>query len=67
MIVDEPSFEATPTLPEDDVVPPSGDPSAEPTDEAGNGPAGMRVVDHGAAGGLLETIVGGVTGFYFGG
>ena len=67
VIADEPSFEATPTLPEDDVVPPSGDPSAEPTDEAGNGPAGMRVVDHGAAGGLLETIVGGVTGFYFGG
>ena len=67
VIVDGPSFEPTPTLPEDDVVLPSGDPSAEPTDAAAIGPVGMRVVDRGAAGGLLETIVGGVTGFFFGG
>ena len=67
VIVDGPSFEPTPTLPEDDVVLRSGDPSAEPTDAAADGPVGMRVVDRGAAGGLLETIVGGVTGFFFGG
>jgi len=66
-IIEEPSIEPTPSLPANEVVPPTASPSAEPANDVGQGPIGMRVVDEGAAGGLLETIVGGVTGYFFGG
>ena len=48
---------------------PSLAPTATPTGGIGttDDPIGMRVVDSGASGGLLETIVGGVAGFFFGG
>jgi hypothetical protein len=40
----------------------------EPTrGPAGESAIGMRVVDRRSTDGLLETIVGGVTGFFFGG
>ena len=43
-------------------------PSPKPAaDTGGNGAVGMRVVDRGTTGGLLETIVVGVTGYFFGG
>jgi uncharacterized protein YkwD len=57
----------TPT-PSDD----GSDPGGGPPDGQGGGTAdvgsghGLRVLDPPAAGGLLETIVGGVTGFFFG-
>jgi hypothetical protein len=46
----------------------NGSRSPEPSDGAGPGGAiGMRVVDRGTTDGLLETIVGDVAGFFFGG
>ncbi len=57
--LDTPSPLPTPT--------PSPSPSVSPEPEIGTNPVGMRVVDPGAAGGLLETIVGGVAGYFFGG
>ena len=73
----EPSPEASPS---EDLVPPSFDtiepsedpssvtPSDEPTDSPdGDGAVAMRVVDRTSSDGLLATIVGGVTGFFFGG
>jgi hypothetical protein len=64
----------------DTLVPPSFDtiePSLEPSvatpseepagDIDGSGAVAMRVVDRPTSDGLLETIVGGVTGFFFGG
>ncbi len=43
-------------------------PSPDPGDgTAGDGSVGMRVVDDGRTGGLLQSIVGGVTGLFFGG
>jgi hypothetical protein len=41
-------------------------PPAELAGEAASGPYSLRVVDPAPAG-LIETIVGGVTGFYLGG
>jgi uncharacterized protein YkwD len=57
------------------VVPPdngstdsNGSQSPDPGDDtAGDGTVGMRVVDDGETGGLLQSIVGGVTGFFLGG
>ena len=75
--------DATPSLTQDDLVPPSdaatvptdgtssdapalpGDAPADGT--GGDGAVAMRVVDRVTSDGLLETIVGGVTGFFFGG
>ncbi len=67
--------EATPFASEDILTPPSFDtvePSAEPSPETpteapSDGAVAMRVVDRTTSDGLLETIVGGVTGFFFGG
>jgi uncharacterized protein YkwD len=43
-------------------------PSPDPGDDTeGDGPVGMRVVDEGRTDGLLQSIVGGVTGLFFGG
>ena len=73
----EPSPEASPsdgTLvpPSFDTIEPSdepstGTPSEEPADDPDDGAVAMRVVDRTSSDGLLETIVGGVTGFFFGG
>jgi uncharacterized protein YkwD len=49
---------------------PSDEPQVEPTDDPSDGfdgAVGMRVVDRTSTDGLLSTIVGGVTGFFFGG
>jgi uncharacterized protein YkwD len=59
-----PSFDTV----EPSVEPSTAPPSAEPAgDTNGNGAVAMRVVDRTTSDGLLETIVGGVTGFFFGG
>jgi hypothetical protein len=43
-------------------------PSPDPGDDTeGDGTVGMRVVDEGRTDGLLQSIVGGVTGLFFGG
>ena len=76
-----PSPEATAPLSREDLLGP--DPAAGPTDgstdpttipgeeptvnAASDDVVGMRVLDRGSTGGLLETIVGGVTGYFFGG
>ena len=62
----EPTAEPTST---DGSIDSTGAPSAEPTDgtDAAGAVVGMRVVDRASTDGLLETIVGGVTGFFFGG
>jgi uncharacterized protein YkwD len=69
--------DATPPLLEDDLIPsdqpvtePSDEPQADPTDDPSDGfdgAVGMRVVDRTSSDGLLSTIVGGVTGYFFGG
>ena len=49
---------------------PEIDPSGQPTDDPSDGfdgAVGMRVVDRTSTDGLLSTIVGGVTGYFFGG
>jgi uncharacterized protein YkwD len=47
---------------------PQPSPSPDPGDDtAGDGTVGMRVVDDGGTNGLLQSIVGGVTGLFFGG
>ena len=49
---------------------PSDEPQVDPTDDPSDGfdgAVGLRVVDRTTSEGLLETIVGGVTGFFFGG
>ena len=49
---------------------PSDEPQVDPTDDPSDGfdgAVGMRVVDRTSTDGLLSTIVGGVTGFFFGG
>src|SRR6187401_2726977 len=73
-----PSAEPTPPLNGDDLLP-SDDPGTEPTDppdvsqptddpsDGFEGAVGMRVVDRTTTDGLLSTIVGGVTGYFFGG
>jgi hypothetical protein len=74
------SAEPTPPIPSGDLIEASAHPSADPGDTTNatpsdrpvegtglDGAVGMRVVDRGATDGLLETIVGGVTGFFFGG
>jgi uncharacterized protein YkwD len=68
---------ATAPLAGDDLIPsdapetePSDDPQVDPTDDPSDGfdgAVGMRVVDRTSTDGLLSTIVGGVTGFFFGG
>ena len=68
---------ATPPIAGDDVIPsdqpgtePSDEPQGDPTDDPSDGfdgAVGMRVVDRTTTDGLLSTIVGGVTGFFFGG
>jgi hypothetical protein len=46
----------------------SATPSDRPVGGTGlDGAVGMRVVDRRTTDGLLETIVGGVTGYFFGG
>jgi uncharacterized protein YkwD len=73
----EPTPEATAPLAGDDLLP-SDEPEQEPTDEPQidatddpsdgfDGAVGMRVVDRTSTDGLLSTIVGGVTGYFFGG
>jgi uncharacterized protein YkwD len=73
-----PSAEPTPPLDPDDLLP-SDEPVTDPTDEPEvvqptddpsdgfDGAVGMRVVDPTTTNGLLSTIVGGVTGYFFGG
>ena len=60
--------ESTP-VPFDDGSTDSNDtPSQDPGDgTAGDGAVGMRVLDDGRTDGLLQSIVGGVTGFFLGG
>ena len=49
-------------------VPQDGDVQAEQqTEDVGQGSVGMRVVDAGGTDGLLQSIVGGVAGLFFGG
>jgi uncharacterized protein YkwD len=72
-----PIAEPTPPLNGDDFLP--WDPGTEPTDapdvsqptddpsDGFDGAVGMRVVDRTTTDGLLSTIVGGVTGYFFGG
>ena len=54
----------SPTLTTDTDPSPSPDPG---DDTEGDGTVGMRVVDDGRTDGLLQSIVGGVTGLFFGG
>jgi uncharacterized protein YkwD len=63
-----PTDESTP-VPFDDATTDTTDtPSQDPGDgTAGDGAVGMRVVDDGGTDGLLQSIVGGVTGFFLGG
>ena len=66
-----------PPIAGDDLIPsdapetePSDEPQVDPTDDPSDGfdgAVGMRVVDRTSTDGLLSTIVGGVTGFFFGG
>ncbi len=72
-----PIAEPTPPINGDDFLP--WDPGTEPTDapdvsqptddpsDGFDGAVGMRVVDRTTTDGLLSTIVGGVTGYFFGG
>jgi uncharacterized protein YkwD len=76
-----PEVAATPPIASDQLIPPSDAPAAaiegsnapsappsEPdVDPTLGGAVGMRVADRATTDGLLETIVGGVTGFFFGG
>jgi uncharacterized protein YkwD len=76
-----PTPEPTPPLTDDDLIPsdepgtepgdePDVDPRDQPTDDPSDGfdgAVGMRVVDRNSTDGLLSTIVGGVTGYFFGG
>jgi hypothetical protein len=72
--------DSTPPLSSGDIIEPSVspeptdgepfDPSTTPTDlplDGGDGAVGMRVVDRDTTDGLLDTIVGGVAGFFLGG
>ena len=73
-----PTPEPTPPIDGDDILP-GDEPVAEPTDapdvvqptddpsDGFDGAVGMRVVDRTSTDGLLSTIVGGVTGYFFGG
>jgi uncharacterized protein YkwD len=73
-----PTPEPTPPIGGDDLIP-SDEPGTEPSDEPEvdqptddpsdgfDGAVGMRVVDRTSTDGLLSTIVGGVTGYFFGG
>ncbi len=73
--IETPDAQATPPLGDSDFLS-SGDPSdlgatdgtesPEPADDTAAA-VGMRVIDRPVQGGLLDTIVGGVTGFFFGG
>jgi hypothetical protein len=72
--IETPDAQATPPLGDSDFL--SNDPgdlgatdgseSPAPADDAAAA-VGMRVIDRPVQGGLLDTIVGGVTGFFFGG
>jgi hypothetical protein len=73
-----PTAVPTPPLDGDDLLP-SDDPGTEPSDapevsqptddpsDGFDGAVGMRVQDRTTTDGLLSTIVGGVTGYFFGG
>jgi uncharacterized protein YkwD len=73
-----PTAEPTPPISGDDLLP-GDEPQPEPTDEPEptdvtddpsdgfDGAVGVRVVDRTSTDGLLSTIVGGVTGYFFGG
>ncbi len=72
----EPTPEATAPLGGEDLIPsdpatdPGEEPAVQPTDDPSDGfdgAVGMRVVDRTSTDGLLSTIVGGVTGYFFGG
>jgi uncharacterized protein YkwD len=67
-----PFVEATPPLDGNDLLPPDetvGDPAASdgPVTADGTEPQNLRVVDRTSSDGLLDTIVGGVAGFFLGG
>jgi len=64
-----PQVGGSPPVPTDDgSIPTNDNPSQDPADEtAGDGAVGMRVVDQGGTDGLLQSIVGGVTGLFLGG
>ncbi len=81
-IAEAPLPDATAPLGADDLLPqtadagPTGDGSTDSNESqspdpgdvtAGDGTVGMRVVDDGGTDGLLQSIVGGVTGFFLGG
>jgi hypothetical protein len=77
-VIEAPNADATPPLDESDLIPidDTGDAATDgtepPTDQSADAAAtgaavGMRVMDRPPNGGLLDTIVGGVTGFFFGG
>jgi uncharacterized protein YkwD len=71
------TLEPTSPIGSDDLIPsdepssePSDEPVVDPTDDPSDGfdgAVGMRVVDRTSTDGLLSTIVGGVTGYFFGG
>ena len=73
-----PTTEPTPPIAGDDLIP-GDEPGTEPSDapevdqpiddpsDGFDGAVGMRVVDRTSTDGLLSTIVGGVTGYFFGG
>ena len=57
-------------IPSHDPADPGDEPEVQPTDDPSDGfdgGVGMRVVDRTSTDGLLSTIVGGVTGYFFGG
>ena len=64
-----PPLDASDLIPIDDGGDAATDGTEPPTDSSATGEAvvGMRVIDRPPNGGLLDTIVGGVTGFFFGG
>jgi uncharacterized protein YkwD len=63
----EPGSDDVPDLAPVANVPPAAGPGAAPGEAAGAGGAhGLRVMEPGTRPGLLETIVGGVTGFFLG-
>jgi uncharacterized protein YkwD len=78
-VLETPNPDATPPIDESDLLPGdepgdlgATDGTEPPTDASTDGvttdaAVGMRVVDRPPNGGLLDTIVGGVTGFFFGG
>jgi hypothetical protein len=62
----DPSYPAWMTTDPGVVPSPSTEPSPTPTQAPADGDAGLRVIDPPVFQGLLETIVGGITGLFFG-